>query len=453
MGDYMTNYPHISLLIPLYRAKPFLDCIIQNIEAVDYPNCEIIISDRHYLDTAIDILREKYANDPRVKILSFQDELNWVDHFNLLFQQATGKYLIRISQDDKLINYTLKEMVSCLEENPSIVLCYLPVVLTDMKGHFLGVINFLSEVQQVNDNEPWAFELTLNAYLAGYFSGAFSCGLFRRELLNKHLAYIRPTKRLIDSERLWDSNVGLLGRISMCVKGEYIKQQNPVGITSQWQRKPSDYLSNYIVMLSYLKDYCPSWKKRIGGAVYLFMMTWISIGARVYDWTSFKKVEAAFLRITRNKYGHRAFSMSPLSSDDIDNLEVKALLFPKKVIAGKKFIIRIQLINNSDRCLASYDPNPVFISYHWFDATKQICILFEGIRNPIIPYLPARQDREFLIAIEAPQIDGEYCLRITLVQELILWMDTVKSDVSLVVEADSGSIFPLDYLKRSKESS
>ena len=443
----MLSYPKISILIPLYNAEPFLNTIIKNIETIDYPNCEIIISDRHYLDKAIDILQTKFINDPRVKIVSLIDQINWVDHINELFLLATGKYIIRISQDDILINFPLKEMMEILEENPEVVLCYMPVVLTDMKGNFLDANELLSSVQQVNENDPWVFELTLNAYAAGYFSGAFS-GLFRKELLDKYNAYVRSTKRLIDSERLWDAYITLLGKIILSKKGEYIKQKNLTSISSSWVRRPSDYFSNYRVMLSYIRDSKVNVKKKFIGSIYLFFLTLIMIGERIYNIPIFHKLMLSIIKKTSFRYGKRIFSMTALTPDEIKNIKIKLLAYPVSVTAERKFIVRILLRNNSKRCIASYSPNPVHISYHLYDAENRKCILFEGLRSKIIPSLLGESEREFLIPVQAPKKLGSYFIKITLVQESISWFETVNTEAFFSVNQPSTASFSLDYLKQ-----
>ena len=82
--------PLVSVAIPLYRSRPFVDVIARNIEAIDYPSTEILISDRHQEDDALDILAARFAGNRRIRILRARDRLDWVDHYNLLLTAATG---------------------------------------------------------------------------------------------------------------------------------------------------------------------------------------------------------------------------------------------------------------------------------------------------------------------------------------------------------------------------
>ena len=80
----------VSVGIPLYRSHPFLDSLRANCAALAAEdNVEVIISDRHGLDDAIDVLRSEWGHDPRFRFLAADDRLNWIEHMNLLLRAAT----------------------------------------------------------------------------------------------------------------------------------------------------------------------------------------------------------------------------------------------------------------------------------------------------------------------------------------------------------------------------
>ena len=53
--------PLVSVAIPLFRSKPFLNYVIENIEAIESADVEIIVSDRHGTDDALDLLRRRFG--------------------------------------------------------------------------------------------------------------------------------------------------------------------------------------------------------------------------------------------------------------------------------------------------------------------------------------------------------------------------------------------------------
>src|SRR6187397_2030409 len=73
--------PLVSVAIPLYRSRPFVDRIARNIETLDYPSVEILISDRHMDDDAIELLGARFAGDPRIRLLRANDRAGWVEHY------------------------------------------------------------------------------------------------------------------------------------------------------------------------------------------------------------------------------------------------------------------------------------------------------------------------------------------------------------------------------------
>ena len=50
VDDAAPAHPLVSVGFPLYRSRRFLDNIVENLEAIDYPNLEMLVSDRHLHD-------------------------------------------------------------------------------------------------------------------------------------------------------------------------------------------------------------------------------------------------------------------------------------------------------------------------------------------------------------------------------------------------------------------
>ena len=55
--------PLISVALPLYRSRRFLDIIVENLDTIAYPHLEILVSDRHCADDTIDVLEQRYCSD------------------------------------------------------------------------------------------------------------------------------------------------------------------------------------------------------------------------------------------------------------------------------------------------------------------------------------------------------------------------------------------------------
>ena len=116
--------PILSLLFPLYNSRPFFDNLVRQLEKLSNPEYEIIISDRHCYDNTIDLLQDKFKNDPRFRFIKERDHLNWVSHYNFLLQAATGKYFCWVPHDDDFRVDYYPILVNKLEENNDAIVAF-----------------------------------------------------------------------------------------------------------------------------------------------------------------------------------------------------------------------------------------------------------------------------------------------------------------------------------------
>jgi glycosyltransferase involved in cell wall biosynthesis len=243
----MSEYPLVTNAIPLYRSKRFVEIIISNIEAIDYPNIEILISDHHQYDDAIGILEERLRNDPRVTIIKTKNELNYAQHYNMLLSLGRGKYFRWMPHDDSYPKCCLKEMVEILESHPEVVLVNGPWHALDDNG------------KVIEKNQPgksrlgyWSFETSLLVAFGGYEGHAFK-GLFRRDVAVGKGIWLFDTERIISPERCWEFAMSLVGEFYNYESFEYHKRYYPGSTKHTWQQaeKPVDTLFTWYYKLRY----------------------------------------------------------------------------------------------------------------------------------------------------------------------------------------------------------
>lgn len=116
-------------------------------------------------------------------------------------------------------------------------------------------------------------------------------------------------------------------------------------------------------------------------------------------------------------------SMFPLSKKNIA-ICLKVIDQPDSVESDKIFYIQVQLFNYGEECLKSFNPNPVFLSYHWKD-TNGDTFLFDGIRTPIKPMLKPKNNKKIRMEVLSPVKPGKCFLEITMVQEGCFWFEEV----------------------------
>ncbi|MGF1494602.1 MAG: glycosyltransferase [Microcoleaceae cyanobacterium] len=111
-GKIGQNPPLVSIVIPTYNGEQFISETLQTALQQTYTNLEIIVSDDGSVDQTLDIVH------------SFQQQCNWpcsvlthknyglVGNLNFCIQQARGKYIKFLFQDDLLEPDCIAEMVA-----------------------------------------------------------------------------------------------------------------------------------------------------------------------------------------------------------------------------------------------------------------------------------------------------------------------------------------------------
>ena len=171
--------PSVSVGITLSRSARFLRSIIKNLEAIEYPNVEVLVSDCYGFDDTFSQLYGRYGGDHRFRFFKSTDQLNWIEHHNFLLRMASGKYFRWMPHDDSFIPCGLEELVARLETIPNAVLAYGPTEAVDLTGTALPHLNRLAP-PPITDQDPWTVRVSLRLFWDGLFEGAFK-GLFRRD--------------------------------------------------------------------------------------------------------------------------------------------------------------------------------------------------------------------------------------------------------------------------------
>jgi hypothetical protein len=129
--------------------------------------------------------------------------------------------------------------------------------------------------------------------------------------------------------------------------------------------------------------------------------------------------------------------VNPLPDEAWNLFRLQIISAPTRVRPSASFDALVNVTNKSRFLVSTRSPNPVNLSYHWLDFATGQCLVHDGERSEISPYLAPGESRIFLVTVKAPEGGGNYVLRFALVQEQITWSDRNEtgafSDLSLVV--------------------
>jgi glycosyltransferase involved in cell wall biosynthesis len=112
---------------------------------------------------------------------------------------------------------------------------------------------------------------------------------------------------------------------------------------------------------------------------------------------------------------------------------------PGNVKVNEVFEFEVRIENKTAFQLASNDPHPVNIGYHWLLPDGTVAVL-NGARSTLIPPLPPQASLHYIVAVKAPSVPGSYRLLLALVQEHIRWFDRNPSPELPVIEVREVSL-------------
>jgi Domain of unknown function (DUF4915) len=101
---------------------------------------------------------------------------------------------------------------------------------------------------------------------------------------------------------------------------------------------------------------------------------------------------------------------------------------PGQWLPGKLKLVDCKITNLGEAFLCSELPHPVYISYKWKSGPDSPNLTpAEGIRSRLPRTLPPGDSLRNQIEILAPDVEGEFQLVVTLVQELVAWFDAIDA--------------------------
>lgn len=262
------KYPFVSLALPLYKSRRFLDIILENLNTLEYPNLEILISDRHCADDAIDILQARFGSDARFHFFRARDEINYVEHFNFLLRAATGEYFFWLMHDDSYPSNYITALADALDENPNAILAYGGLEMLRHDGS-----REMFESRNFTNADAWNTREIFRRFLAGHLILAVR-GMYRLESA-KQRGFIQPTRDLFAADFLWTFAQAFTGRWCFVPTLTVKKRIYPTSALGHWRTHTARHtLAEVKALHLYLVNHAPNVREKIRacGVIVLWML-------------------------------------------------------------------------------------------------------------------------------------------------------------------------------------
>ena len=106
----------VSVIMPLYNAKDYVKLTVDSILNQTLTNLEIVIVDDCSTDGSLNLCRELYGHDARVRILQQPQNMGAGAARNAGIQAASGDYIALVDSDDELLPDTLGKMLETAQK-------------------------------------------------------------------------------------------------------------------------------------------------------------------------------------------------------------------------------------------------------------------------------------------------------------------------------------------------
>lgn len=113
----------VSVVIPAYNMARYVFAAVESVLIQDYPNVEAIVVNDGSTDDTENVLRHRYASDPRVRVVS-QENRGLSAARNAGISCSNGEYLSFLDADDVLLPGKISAQVAYLQAHPGVDLVY-----------------------------------------------------------------------------------------------------------------------------------------------------------------------------------------------------------------------------------------------------------------------------------------------------------------------------------------
>ena len=118
----MSGAPLVSVGLPVYNGMPHLRVAVESLLRQSYPHLELVISDNASTDGTSEYCRALAEVHPHVHYTRNDKNVGPLENFGLVLSQASGKYFMWASHDDKWSSQFVSSLVERLGEAPPAVL-------------------------------------------------------------------------------------------------------------------------------------------------------------------------------------------------------------------------------------------------------------------------------------------------------------------------------------------
>ncbi|MFC1665742.1 glycosyltransferase family 2 protein [Pseudomonadota bacterium] len=261
--------PQLSIGVPVFNEEAYIEETLRSLQAQDYSNIEIIVSDNGSTDTTLNICKGIAKNDARIKIYDYKANRGALWNFQNLLSLAKGEFFMWAGAHDRWLPSFGSSCILALQESPDNVTAYPAGEFVDQNGHSLGAISTAYDTRGVHNRiRPWVTAWLLQSHYAYPIYG-----VHRTEVISK----VSLTNKCIGPDVVALFELAFLG-CTVYVSGQpkiEIRQTNDYGDWSAYLERI--YGSTEITTKQALRDMRSAYWKVIKKRVHTLKGKWFHL--------------------------------------------------------------------------------------------------------------------------------------------------------------------------------
>ncbi len=183
LKNLLTKRVLVSVVIPVYNAKPYLRECLESLKNQTLKNIEIICVNDGSTDESLDILRKYEMQDKRIKVID-KPNTGAGDCRNVGMKQAKGQYLLFLDADD-IFAQSLCEKACFQIMKDKADICFFGAQRFNMKTYEKEPMGWVFREEMFPAKKPFTRE-NLNHKFFQMTTGCAWAKLFKREFIEKN---------------------------------------------------------------------------------------------------------------------------------------------------------------------------------------------------------------------------------------------------------------------------
>jgi GT2 family glycosyltransferase len=150
MREMHIEEPQVSVIILNYNGKAFIAKCLSSVLKSDYSNFEVILVDNGSTDGSIEMTKELFSGDRRLKVIENSRNLGFAEGNNVGARHARGEYIVFLNVDTEVDQGWLRELVKVMASDSKIGAAQCKLLLAQDKsrlesaGHYIDYVGIES---------------------------------------------------------------------------------------------------------------------------------------------------------------------------------------------------------------------------------------------------------------------------------------------------------------------